>query len=225
LRKATMYQELAVKNEDENLLAQASRLVAFLGSQGGWKKLLLEAKALSNQKDLTESSAFLKLCEGEYQMGLGLYESAAELLAESAGDMEQLGEKDSEFRARLLSDFCVHQIGKPVVDRVPDSELERFPSLRPLALLVKAERESKGTQPRAYSMISSELWTQGRLMELVEWFPIILARLSGGDRQLLKTRTISIIQRASSSLDDYDLRREFLEFPRIKKALLLIREN
>jgi len=62
-------------------------------------------------------------------------------------------------------------------------------------------------------------------MELTEWFPIILAGLSGGDRQLLKNRTISIIQRAASSLDDYDLRREFLEFPRIKKALLLIREN
>jgi len=225
LRKATMYQELAVRNEDRTLLAQASRLVAFLGSQGGWKKLLLEAKTLSDQKDLTEGSAFLKLCEGEYQMGMGLYESAAELLAESAGEMEQLGEKDSEIRASLLLDFCIHQIGGQVVDRVEDSELERFPSLRPLALLVQAERESKGTQVKAFSMISSELWTQGRLMELTEWFPIILAGLSGGDRQLLKNRTISIIQRAASSLDDYDLRREFLEFPRIKKTLLLIREN
>ena len=62
-------------------------------------------------------------------------------------------------------------------------------------------------------------------MELLEWFPVILPRLAEGDRLLLKNRAVSIIQRAASSLDDYDLRREFLEFPRTKKALLLIREN
>jgi serine/threonine protein kinase len=224
LRKASTYKDLATRIEDRNLLAQASRLIAFLGSQGGWRKLLDEAKELSDEKDVSESSAFRRLCEGEYQLGLGLYESAAELLDESARQMKQLGEKDSEIRARLLLAFCDHQLGKAVVDRINAQDLDRFPPLRLLAQLIH-ELTSKKTSSVVYSRISSELWTEGRLIELVEWFPVIFAELSGSEKQLLKSRTIGIIQRAASSLDDYDLRREFLEFPRIKRALLLIREN
>ena len=224
LRKASNYRNLAVRNEDQALLAQASRLMAFLGSQAGWKSLLLEAESLIGQKELSESAAFLKLCRGEYQLGMGLHESAAELLAESAKEMRALGEKDSEVRARLLLAFCNRQLGRQI-DNDDEVDSERFPSLGALALLIRSELESKDNQRKAYDRISSELWGQGRLIELIEWFPTLFTGSSGAEKILLKNRAISIIQRAANSLDDHDLRREFLEFPRIKKTLLLIREN
>jgi hypothetical protein len=104
-------------------------------------------------------------------------------------------------------------------------DLERFPPLRLIAQLLHAEQEKMETQRKAFTLIAQELWAQGRLLELIEWFPILFAGISGEEKLLLKNRAIGIIQRAANSLDDYDLRREFLEFPRIKKTLLLIREN
>jgi protein kinase-like protein len=226
LRKALAYRELAERNEDKNLLAQASRLLAFLGSLGGWGRFIREGKLLIGGESSTESSSFLKLCEGQYELGMGNHDRAAVLLAETAREMKELGEKDSEVKARILL-FLADRERK--LDPTDDLDLlgtvDRFPSLGLIAGLVHAEMNPSAAPPGIVAAAGVDLWEKGRFMELIEWFPLLFGRLSGADKQILKGRAINIIQRAASSLDDHDLRREFLEFPRIKRILLLVRAS
>jgi len=225
LRKARAYREIAERNEDQNLLAQASRLFAFLGSRAGWHQFMSEAKGMVRGEALTESSAFVKFCEGQYELGLGNFQEAAILLSQSATEMSRLGDEDNELRARLLLDYANHQVGSSSQDSLEMRSFDKFPSLAWIAGLLRSARSGEKTIATVFSQTSQEFWVHGRFMELLDWFPLLIRNLSDEERQQLKSRAISIIQRAASSLDDYDLRREFLEFPRIKEALLLVRKN
>jgi hypothetical protein len=64
------------------------------------------------------------------------------------------------------------------------------------------------------------MWEQGRLIEILEWAPEAHAIMGGEGRLVLRKRTVNIVQRAANSVDDINLKKQFLSSKRVEYALL-----
>ena len=138
-----------------------------------------------------------------------------------------LGKIDNELEAGLLAviaHFRQHRNASIMKDVTEISERLKsgsFPLLVPIADLVRSE--VSGKQKAAAIGSLDVLWNSGRLLDFLYWSPVVLQGVSDDATGPLRGRIVNIVQRVAGSLDDHKLKREFLEFPRIRDALLAVR--
>jgi len=230
-RRSTRVLDLAQKLKDKNIEVLAFRLRAFIASGVGWRGLTEDSATKVDEiaKSIGEDEAisFAALCRGLFYFGAEEWKEAEECLLKASAGFQKAGQPTSELKAKIYLSLLDHLRGetdlasREIKDILKQLNEHKVILLQPIADLALAmTSSSEGIAPAELARILSDFAFRGRYLELIEWGSLGLKEKAA--QKQIRGHMLNAVQRIADSLDDVQLRREFLSFPRTKKALLAI---
>ena len=232
-RRSKRVLDLAQNLGDKNIEVLAFRLRAFIASAVGWRDLT--DRSASKVEEIAESIgedeaiSFAALCRGLFHFGAEEWDEAERFLSKARQDFAKSGQPTSELKARIYLSLLQLQRGNKSAAAHELSGIHEISTsqkvtlLEPVARLASLLVNTSTEHPVSGEVIRilSDFESRGRYLDLIEWGCLGLS-LGNGARKQVRTHMLNAVQRIAESLDDVQLRREFLGFPRTKKALLAL---
>lgn len=216
---------------DVNLLIQAHRLRAFVGAYGGWRELVERSsravEGVGREIGADEALSFLDYCAGLFFYGEHAWKEASDRFESALVGARETGQAGHVLKIRTLMTVVNSKLGRSENDNTLEeieSELRlgRNPALEPMVSLARA-LDSRSISEADWIEALDQMWDHGRLMEFLEWAPSIAGIVGKQGPINLRKRIVNIVQRAANSLDDTELRKQFLSSKRVRFALLTAR--
>jgi hypothetical protein len=212
-------------------MIQAHRLRAFVGAYGGWREIVEDSYQivgrLGREIGAEEALSFLDYCAGLFFFGERAWKEAIEKLESALEKARDTGQAGHALKIRLLISVVNNKLGRREEDDdLKETEAElmsgRYPALEPIVKLSRILNRGLRSDAEGEEVLN-QMWDHGRLMEFLEWAPGIRGEVTGQSPINLRKRIVNIVQRAANSVDDTELRKQFLSSKRVRFALLTAR--
>ena len=229
-RRSQRVLDLAHSLGDRNIEVLGFRLRAFIASGVGWRNLTEEVAAqvdeIADSIGEDEAVSFSALCRGLFYFGAEEWDTAEKFLSKAHQGFSRSGQPTSDLKARIYLSLLNFHRGhtESAIDEMKEileiSTSQKVMLLNPVARLASYAIDSPTEHAPQAAEILLGFESQGRYLDLVEWG--YLGLLDRNGQKQIRSYMLNAVQRIADSLDDVQLRREFLGFPRTRKALLAI---
>jgi len=229
-RRSQRVLDLAHSLGDRNIEVLGFRLRAFIASGVGWRNLTEEVAAqvdeIADSIGEDEAVSFSALCRGLFYFGAEEWDTAEKFLSKAHKGFSRSGQPTSDLKARIYLSLLNFHRGhtESAIDEMKEileiSTSQKVMLLNPVARLASYAIDSPTEHAPQAAEILLGFESQGRYLDLVEWG--YLGLLDRNGQKQIRSYMLNAVQRIADSLDDVQLRREFLGFPRTRKALLAI---
>jgi tetratricopeptide (TPR) repeat protein len=233
-RRAQRVLDLSQSLSDVNLEILGHRLRVFIASNVGLREELEEsaelARAAGERAGEREISAFVFQYYGVFHLGNEHFEEASECFERAREAYRILGQEGGELKSRLylliakgksqFGDDGVEELGRIQKEAQRKHQILLVPITKLAQLIL--DQEFRARNPGQAAKILLGFWSEGRLLDLLHWASLGLLPARGGVDLELRGKVLSAVQKIADSLDDAQLRTEFLGFARTRKTLKLL---
>jgi tetratricopeptide (TPR) repeat protein len=233
-RRAQRVLDLSKSLSDVNLEILGHRLRVFVASNVGLANELNEsaarARAVGERIGEKEILAFVFHYSGVFHLGNEEFEEASRCFDRAREAYSRLGQKGGELKSRLYllisqgqSQFDLDGVEelKGIQEEAQRNNLILLVPITKLARLI-LDQEFRTRNPGQAAEILLAFWDEGRLIDLLQWASLGLLPSKGGVNPEMRGKVLSAVQKIADSLDDAQLRREFLAFARTRRTLKLL---